>query len=62
MGFLPYKIHKLPNQNKYSVRRIKQNKYGRPKTIRVFSKGTTLEKAQKQLNILKAAFYKNKKD
>ena len=42
--YMPYTIRKLPNKNLYRVRN--------PTTGRVFSKGTTLEKARKQVRML----------
>mgnify|MGYP003653741435 CR=1 FL=1 len=41
---MPYTIRKLPNQDLYKVTN--------PLTKRVFSKGTSLEKAKKQVRML----------
>ena len=41
---MPYKIRKLPNKELYKV--------SNPLTKRVFSKGTTLDKAKKQVRML----------
>lgn len=56
----PYVIVKLRNRNCYSVRKLapKNNTRRRRRTLRVFSKCTTEEKARKQYNILNAHFYK----
>lgn len=49
---MPYKIRKLPNKNKYRVYNVE--------TKEVFAKGTTKDKAEKQVRYLN--YIKHKKD
>lgn len=55
----PFVMNKIRNKNCYTVRKI-QNINGRRRTLRVFSKCTTQKKAQRQLNLLNAYFFKKR--
>jgi hypothetical protein len=54
---MPYTIRKIPNKKCYRVSKKTNNLKHRRKTKKIFSKCTTLEKAKKQMRLLRALQY-----